>query len=305
VRVLIAGSTGFIGGHLVIALRNNGYAVFGVSRHAGQALQWDPRQGLLDREQLAALQVDAIVNLAGESVAERWSERKKSHIYKSRVLSTRLLAQCVAELAWKPKVFINASAIGFYGERGSEILTEDSPAGSGFLSHVCIDWEEATAPVRAAGIRTLCARFGIVFGTGGGALPRMLAPFHLGAGGKLGTGEQYMSWIAIDDAVRAIEFLLSQASLEGPVNVVSPNPVTNNEFTQTAGRILRKPTLMTVPATMAHLAFGREMADEVLLASDRVLPEKLSANGFQFRYGVLEPALRHILHDDSTNRAPS
>lgn len=297
-KILIAGASGFIGSHLTHSLRKRGHAVVALSRHrqsSGDYLLWDPDRGSLDAAAVAVAGFQAVINLAGESVAERWNARKKQRIYTSRVNATTLLSQTIAGLPVKPKAFLCASAIGYYGNRGDAMLTEESAAGDNFLSKVCADWEQATKVSEAAGIRTVNMRFGIVLGTAGGALPRMLVPFQLGAGGRLGTGRQYMSWVDVDDAVAAIEFLLERSDLFGPFNIVAPDPVTNIDFTQALGSVLRKPTIMPVPVAMAHLAFGSEMADQVFLASARVLPQRLSAAGFNFQYPKLQAALAHIL----------
>lgn len=254
---------------------------------------WDPYNRIIEPEALNGS--DVVIHLAGESVAERWNNEKKMRILSSRVQGTSLIASTLASLPRPPKVFIAASAIGYYGERGAEILTEDSAAGTNFLSQVCLQWEAATDSARAAGIRTCNARFGIVLSTSGGAFPRMLAPFQLGAGGRLGTGKQYMSWIALPDTMAALNYMVTNAHLSGPINVVSPQPVSNSDFTEILAHVLRKPALLPVPISMAHLAFGKEMADAVLLCSARVVPEKLSLAGFEFRHHALNTAFSEML----------
>jgi uncharacterized protein (TIGR01777 family) len=240
--------------------------------------------------------VGAAVHLAGESIATgRWTAARKARILESRAKGTRLLAEALAGLEPRPKVLVSASAIGYYGDRGDEALTEDSGSGSAFfLSNVCRQWESATEPAADAGIRVANLRFGVILSAGGGALPRLLTPFRLGVGGTLGSGKQFMSWIAVDDAVGAILHALTTKALRGPVNAVSPQPVTNREFTKALGRVLGRPTLFPMPAFAARLAFG-QMADELLLCSQRVEPAKLLASDYQFRFPDLEGALRHLL----------
>ena len=255
-------------------------------------IQWDPVVGTMDTASLEGL--DAGVHLAGESIAERWTAEKKTKIRDSRVKGTRLLCESLARLSQPPKAVVCASAIGYYGDRGEEVLREESAAGSGFLAEVCRGWEAAADPARQRGIRVVHLRIGVVLSPAGGALAQMLFPFRMGLGGKLGSGKQYLSWIAIDDLIRVISHALTTDTLQGPVNAVAPNPVTNLDFTRTLGRVLARPTLFPMPAFAARLAFG-EMADELLLASARVEPIRLSATGYQFRHPVLEGALRHLL----------
>ena len=238
---------------------------------------------------------DAVVHLAGENIAEgRWTEAKKARIRESRTKPTRALSEALAKLNNPPKTLVSASAIGFYGDRGDEILREGSAPGSGYLPEVCLGWEGATASAVQKGIRVVHLRFGVVLATTGGALAKMLPPFRMGVGGKVGDGKQYMSWIALDDVMGAIHHVLITDRLIGPVNAVAPNPVTNSEFTKTLGRVLSRPTLFPVPAAAARIAFG-EMADALLLASPRVIPARLVETGYQFRYPELEGALRHLL----------
>jgi hypothetical protein len=256
-------------------------------------VRWDPVAGIIDKAGLD--RVDAVVHLAGESIASgRWTPDKKARIRASRMDGTRLLCEALAALDTRPRTLVCASAIGFYGDRGDAELDEASARGEGFLADVCAEWEAATAPARTAGIRVVQLRFGVILTPAGGALARMLLPFRLGAGGVLGGGRQYMSWIAIDDAVGAIHHALIAPVLEGPVNAVAPTPVTNREFTRALGRVLRRPTIFPMPAVVARLAFG-EMADELLLSSARVVPRKLRESGYAFREPDLETALRHLL----------
>lgn len=248
--------------------------------------------------------LDAIIHLAGESVAGRWTESKKNRIRDSRVVSTHNLSQAVANAQKSPKTFICASAVGYYGNRGEEILDEESLSGDSFLSEVCREWESATEPAAEAGVRTVNLRLGLVLSRHGGALKQMLLPFRLGLGGKIGDGYQWWSWVHIDDLVSAVNHILykenvesrasSPGQLSGPVNMVAPNPVTNAEFTKTLAELLKRPAKLAIPAFAARLAFG-EMADEGLLASARVEPRKLLASGFEFEFPILGPALQSLL----------
>jgi uncharacterized protein (TIGR01777 family) len=238
---------------------------------------------------------DAAVHLAGDPIAEgRWTDEKKRRIRESRVQGTTLLAETLARLAAPPRTLLTASAVGYYGDRGEELLNETSTAGADFLSDVCRVWEASADAAKAAGIRVVRLRFGVVLDGAGGALAKMLTPFKLGAGGKIGSGKQYMSWIALDDAIGAILHALAHAELEGAVNVVAPRAVTNAEFTKTLGGVLGRPTIFAVPAFAARLAFG-EMADAALLASQRAEPAQLKATSYGFKYPELEGALRHAL----------
>jgi hypothetical protein len=239
---------------------------------------------------------DGVVHLAGENLAEgRWTDEKKRRIRESRTKGTQLLSETLAKLTEKPAVLVSASAVGFYGNRGDEVLNEQSAAGEDFLADVCREWELATLPAAQSGVRVVQLRFGVILSGEGGALKKMLLPFRLGVGGKLGNGKQYLSWIAIDDAVGAIEHALFNDAVRGAVNAVAPEPVTNYEFTKTLGSVLSRPTIFPVPAFAARLAFG-EMADATLLASQRVNPLRLKETGYTFKYPKLEDALRHVLH---------
>jgi uncharacterized protein (TIGR01777 family) len=261
--------------------------------HAPNDIPWDPAAGKISVERLAGCQ--AVVNLAGEGIAaRRWTKAQKQRILSSRIESTALLARTLAAMNPRPLVWVCASAIGFYGDRGDEQLDEASCAGEGFLPDVCRQWEAATAPAADAGIRVLRLRTGIVLSPAGGALAKMLPPFRMGAGGRLGDGKQYMSWIALDDVVGAIYHLIMHESLAGPVNAVAPHPATNIEFTKTLGRVLHRPTVFPMPAAVARLLFG-EMADALLLSSARVHPARLLESGYAFRYQQLEGALHHLL----------
>lgn len=295
--IAVSGSTGLVGAALVAALEADGHLVRRLVRRPVREkeheIQWDPAAGTIDAAELA--RVDGVVHLAGESIAgSRWTEAVKLRIRDSRVLGTRLLCQTIAGQSTKPAVLVSASAIGFYGCRGDEPLNESSPAGSGFLADVCQRWEAETRVAREAGVRVVNLRIGVVLDRAGGALAQMLTPFKLGLGGVLGGGRQYFSWIILDDLVRAIRFALENATLSGPVNAVAPEPVTNRVFTKTLGRVLGRPTVFSMPAFAARLAFG-EMADEMLLGGARVVPQALLAAGFQFHFPQLEPALRRAL----------
>ena len=294
--VAVTGSRGLVGSALVPFLTTEGHRVLRLVREAAggpDAVRWDPASGIQDPARLA--RVDAVVHLAGENIAaRRWTEAQKDAIRRSRVEGTRRFCEALAELPQPPRVLVAASAIGVYGDRGEEMLTEESAPGAGFLAEVCREWEAATEPAQRAGIRAVHLRFGMILSPRGGALGKMLTPFLLGAGGRMGSGRQYVSWVAIDDAIGAVLHALATGDLRGPVNVVAPTPVTNAEFARTLGRVIRRPALMPLPAFAARLAFG-EMADALLLASARVVPAKLQASGYAFRFPDLEAALRHLL----------
>ena len=294
-RAAITGSSGFIGSALLSELALAGHQVVRVVRREARgpdAIRWDPETGTIEAEKLEGL--DAVIHLAGESIVGRWTPSKKAGIQDSRRRGTRLLAETLASLARRPRVLIAASAIGYYGDRGDERLTEQSPPGTGFLPDVCREWEQAAQPVTSAGIRLVHLRIGVVLSPRGGALAKMLPPFRLGLGGILGTGRQHWSWVALGDVTGAIQHALITDSVRGPVNVVSPNPATNAEFTRALGRVLRRPTIFPVPAFAARLLMG-EMADALLLASARVEPTRLVESGYRFRYPELDAALRHLL----------
>ncbi len=296
-NILVTGSTGLVGSALVPFLTTGGHEVIRLVRSQPRAgaseVHWDPATGTVDAGNLEGM--DAVVHLAGESIAVgRWTPEKKARIRDSRVKGTRLLCESLARLAQPPKAVVCASAIGYYGDRGEEMLREESVAGAGFLAEVCRDWEAAADAARQRGIRVVHLRIGVVLSRAGGALAQMLFPFRMGLGGKIGSGKQYLSWIAIDDLIGVNLHALTSDTLQGPVNAVAPNPVTNLEFTRTLGRVLARPTLFPMPAFAARLAFG-EMADELLLASTRVEPVRLSATGYRFHHPQLEGALRHLL----------
>jgi uncharacterized protein (TIGR01777 family) len=279
-NVLLTGSHGLVGSALTPALTANGHKVTPLSH----SQPWPELAGH-----------DTVVHLAGENIAAgRWTPQKKARIRDSRVEMTRQLCETVTKLSPPPRVVICASAVGFYGNRGDEVLREESAPGAGFLAEVCCDWETATKPAADAGIRVVHLRFGVVLSPAGGALAKMLTPFKLGLGGVLGDGRQWMSWIALDDAVGVIGHALADDALHGPVNVVAPEPATNHDFTRTLARVLLRPAIFPVPAFALRLALG-EMADALLLSSQRVEPARLVASGHRFRFPELEGALRHLL----------
>ena len=296
-RIVVSGSSGLIGAAVCKHFRGLGRGDViarlvreesgGVSEP--HQIAWSPSEGLLDAAWLEG--ADAVIHLAGENIAGRWSEAKKQRIMDSRRDGTHTLCHALASMHRKPAVLLSASAVGYYGDRGDEVLTESSPRGQGFLPEVCQVWEEATDPARQAGIRVVHLRFGVVLSRAGGALKLMLTPFKLGLGGRVGSGRQWMSWIQIDDLVSVLQHCMETPSVAGPVNVVAPQAVTNAEFTKTLGRALHRPTLLPVPAFAARLAFG-ELADEGLLASARVFPAALQQSGYRFKRGDLKSALR-------------
>ncbi|MBZ5572638.1 MAG: TIGR01777 family oxidoreductase [Acidobacteriia bacterium] len=293
-KVLISGSSGLIGGALLPALKASGWQVTRLIRGASPgegAITWDPSQPLAPG---VVSGFDAIIHLAGASIVGRWTDAKKRRIISSRVPSTQNLARALAEAPQPPRVLVCASAVGFYGSRGDEVLREDSPSGQGFVTEVCREWEAASQPAIDAGIRTAHTRFGIVLSAAGGALQKMLLPFRLGAGGNMGDGRQWWPWIDMADVVGAVLHVVAHESVHGPVNVASPNPVRNADFTRTLASVLSRPAIFPMPAFMARLVFG-EMADDLLLASQRVEPTKLLASGYSFHSPDLEPALRAIL----------
>lgn len=296
-KILVSGSHGLVGKALIDSLTTDGHEVLKLVRRertfGAPEIEWHPNHGQVDTQHLEGF--DAVVHLAGESIASgRWTDAKKRAIRESRTLGTSLLSEALTRLTRPPSVFLSASAIGYYGNRGDELLTEKSAPGDDFLSSVCVDWENATKPAMEKGIRTINTRFGIILDTNGGALAQMLTPFRMGVGGRVGDGKQWMSWIALEDVVNGLKFLIADKPVQGPVNFVAPNPVTNAEFTKTLGRVLSRPTIFPVPAFAVRLAFG-ELADALLLSSQNVDPTVLQDNGFLFSWPTLEAALRHVL----------
>jgi len=290
-RVLVTGSTGLVGRALSIHLRERGDEVLCLVRRSpagADEVQWDPTEGTCDA---AAFDVDAVVHLAGENIgARRWSKGQMLKIRESRVAGTRLISEGAVRITRRPKVLVSASAIGFYGDRGDEELREDSARGDGFLADVCADWELATDQAVRSGLRVVNPRIGMVLAEGGGALEKMLLPFKLGLGGRIGSGRQWMSWIQLDDLVRVLCRAIDDEGMSGPVNAVAPGAVTNADFTRALGRALRRPTVFPLPAFVARAVMGK-MADELLLASTRVVPEKLTAAGFEFQHAGIDSAL--------------
>ena len=291
-RIAVAGASGFIGHAIGDELRRGGHTVVTIGRARSLSppdVVWNPARKELSPGALDGC--DAVVNLAGASIAQRWTESHKREILSSRIESTTLLAETMAALPQKPRVFLSTSAIGYYGNTGDRRVDEYSPRGSGFLADVVAAWEAAADPARRAGIRVMHPRFGIVLNPKGGALAKMLLPFKLGAGGKLGSGKQWMSWIALRDASRAVRFLLENPPLDGPVNVTSPSPVRNDEFTQALGHAVGRPAFATVPEFAIKLAFG-DMGVETLLSGQQVVPRRLTAAAFKFELAGIGDALK-------------
>jgi hypothetical protein len=294
-RILVTGSSGLVGRVLVPRLVAEGHDVTRLVRRpplAPDERSWNPQTGALED---GALDVDAVVHLAGEPIAEgRWNEARKARIRDSRVVGTRALAEAIAAAPERPGVLVSASAIGFYGDTGERAADESAQPGSGFLPDVCRRWEHATTPARDAGTRVVNVRIGVILSPDGGALAKMLPPFRMGVAGRMGSGKQWMSWIALGDMVSVLQHALVDDSLSGPVNAVAPGAVTNAEFTRILGRVLSRPTVMPMPAFAARLAFG-QMAEDLLLASTRVTPGALLGSSFRFAQPDLESALRQLL----------
>ena len=294
-KIVVGGSSGFIGSALVPALEAAGHHVLRLVRRepaAPQEVFWDPAAGTIDAVRLVG--VEGAVTLNGVNIGQRWNAKVRAQILDSRVTSTSLLAETLASLDPRPRVFVCAGGMGIYGDRGGEILTEESELGTGFLPDVGRAWEDAGRAARDAGIRVVNFRHGLVLSRQGGALRRMLTPFRLGVAGRIGSGRQWWGWVALEDAVAAYRFVLERDEVAGPVNLASPNPVTNAQFTRALGKALRRPTLFPLPAFAARLAFDG-MADEALLASQRVLPARLLDHGFSFVYPTLDAALARAL----------
>lgn len=303
-KIIVTGATGLIGSHLVAQLVGRNHHVTRFVRQSSTQVKvanvrdvlWNPARGEIDKTEIA--RCDAVIHLAGESVAEgRWTNEKKQRILSSRVDSTTLLARAIKDSATRPRLFLSASATGFYGERGDEVLTEDSTKGEGFLADVVARWEAAAQnliDIDGDDVRVCFLRFGVVLSSRGGALAKMLPPFKAGLGGKVGSGQQFMSWISLDDAVSAILFLLENEAVRGIVNVVAPHAITNAEFTTALAKAIKRPAMFTVPGFALRLAFG-EMANETLLVSQRVVPRVLSENNFKFKHERIEDALRDLL----------
>ena len=298
-RIAITGSSGLIGKALVPYLVARGHEVKRLIRSTPRnpnEIAWDPARRQLEPDDLEG--VDAVIHLAGEPISERWTAANKIRIRESRVVGTALMAEAIASLTKKPRVFLSGSAIGIYGSRGSEWLDESSAVSNDdFLSKVAQEWEAAAAPAARAGVRVIHPRLGVVLHPDGGALERLLSVFRIGAGGRVGSGDQWLSWIARTDVVAALHFLLRDDDLRGPVNVVAPNPETNAQFSKVLGHVISRPALATVPAIAVRLMLGAEMANATILASQRVRPKALDEYGFRFQYPHLEGALRHELSE--------
>jgi len=293
-QILVTGVSGPIGDALLPTLHARGYKVSRLVRGTAKAedqIPWDPEQPV-SPQLVSGFQ--SVIHLAGESIVGRWNESKKARILNSRVLGTKHLAEALAHASPRPRLLVSASAVGYYGDRGEEILRENSAPGNGFLPEVCKQWEDATKPAADAGIRVVLIRIGVVLSPRGGALGKMLFPFKMGVGGNVGSGTQWMSWIDVRDLVGAIHHVMKTDLLQGPVNFVSPKPVTNAEFTGTLASVLSRPAIFPMPAFAARLAFG-EMADALLLASERVEPKKLIGSGYPYQYSDLRKSLESLL----------
>ena len=297
-KILISGASGLIGTHLIPTLEAKGHEIFKLVRKTprdANEIRWDSQTGFSDEDQKRLEDFDAVIHLAGDNVgSENWSAEKKRQIRESRTTGTRVLVEALKKTARPPRIFVSASATGFYGNRGDEELTEESPKGEGFLPDVCEEWEREARRAADFGARVALLRTGVVLTKDGGALEKMLTPFKFGVGGTVGSGKQYMSWIALDDTIGVYLFALENEAVSGAVNTTAPQPVTNAEFTETFGRVLNRPTVLPIPEFAIKLLFG-EMGERLLLEGNRVLPKKLQDFGFEFKYPELEGALKQSL----------
>jgi len=298
-QVLVTGASGLVGRAVTRALEAQGHGVRRLGRPSKakrkglDVATWEPTQGRLDPRALDG--IEAVVHLAGESLVGLWTTRKKRAIRESRIMGTTLLCESMAACSRPPAVLISASAVGYYGDRADTLLTEESESGTGFLAETCLEWEGATAAASQAGVRVVRLREGVVLSRAGGMLPRLLPLFRAGLGARLGSGEQYLSWITREDLVRVILTMLQDQTFEGPVNAVAPQAVTNSEFTLALAKSLHRPAPWRIPESLLRLFLG-ELAEETLLGSGRVLPQKLLAKGFSFGHPLLADALPHVLH---------
>lgn len=297
-KILISGASGLVGTHLIPTLKAKGHEVYKLVRKKPKAvdeIEWDATKGIAESELPKIENFGAVIHLAGDNVADgNWTDEKKRKIKESRTIGTRVLIESLKKLENPPKTFIAASAIGFYGNRGDEVLTEDSAKDEGFFPEVCSEWEAESEKAADFGARVVMLRIGVVLSKDGGAIAKMLTPFKLGVGGVVGSGKQWMSWIELDDLIRLIHHALDNENVSGALNAVAPNPVTNEEFTKTFGKVINRPTIIPIPEFAIKLLFG-EMGENTLLASTRVLPEKTQNTGFDFKFNDLESALKHAL----------
>ena len=296
-KILISGASGLIGKHLIPTLEAKGHEIFSLVRKTAKndrEIQWDAEEGFAESEQAKLEGFDAVIHLAGEEIAQTWTKEKKRLIKESRTTGTRVLVSALDKTKAPPKHFISASAIGYYGNRGDEILTEESAPGEGFLPEICVPWEAEARKAADFGARVVFSRTGIVLSKDGGALSQMLTPFGFGVGGVVGSGKQWMSWIALEDLISIINFALENENVRGAINSTAPNPVTNETFTKTLGEILNRPTFIPAPEFAVKFMFG-EMGETLLLQGCRVIPKKLQDLGFTFKYPELKEALKAAL----------